>query len=255
MGRIIHGNKNFGYAPINVSEDGVYSFGTPVMLQGMVSSSMEIEQSDTSIYADDKVYCIVKGAKTRSIEVGLRYIDSAYAQYLGFKLNENGMLTDTGNFPNHCLFFETEEEDCETGNSTTTLHYLYNVQGGEPNRDTDTDEEEIEGAELTVEYTALDSQFVVDDDGNYAQYGYITRTEENASVYDTFKTTVLLPTTDMTGGDTPAPTPTYNYVEVTPTGTENPSEEGWYVLEGDDYVLTTDTTVEDGTTYYERVEA
>lgn len=196
MGRIVHGNKNFGYAPILVNE-GTYSFGTPVMLPGMVSSSMEVEQEDTSIYADDKTYCLIKGAKARSIEVNLRYIPSTYAQFLGFKLNDNGMLTDTGIFPNHCLFFESEEEDCDTGVATTTLHYLYNVKGGEPSKETATDEEEVEAQEITISYTAMDSSFVVDDDNEYVQYGYITRTEENAEVYDTFKTTVLLPTTPM----------------------------------------------------------
>lgn len=194
MGRIVHGNKNFGYAPINVSEQGEYSFGTPVMLQGMVSSTMEVEQETTSVYADDKKYCSVKGAKVRSFEGVFRYITKEYAQYLGFKLNANGMLTDTGNFPNHCVFFESEEEDCDTGVSTRTLHYLYNVQGSEPSKETATDEEEVTPQEFTVSYTALESQFVVDDDGEYLQYGYITRTEENATLYDTFKQAVILPT-------------------------------------------------------------
>lgn len=197
MGRIVHGNKNFGYAPINIDDQGNYSFGTPVMMQGMVSSNMEVEQEDTSVYADDKVYCMIKGAKVRSAEVNLRYIPKEYAQYLGFKLNESGMLTDTGIFPNHCIFFESEEEDCDTGLVTTTLHYLYNVKGGEPSKETATDEEEIEAQEITVSYNALDSTFVVDDDGIYVQYGYITRTEENAEIYDTFKTTVLLPNNSL----------------------------------------------------------
>lgn len=192
MGRIIHGNRNFGYAPINVSGN-TYSFGTPVMLNGMVSSSMEIEQEDTSVYADDKTYCMIKGAKVRTCEVVFRYIPEAYAEYLGFKINENGMLTDTGNFPNHCIFFETEEEDCDTGESTTTLHYLYNVKGSEPSKETATDEEEVSAQEITVSYSAMDSSFVQDDDGAYVQYAYITRTSENATTYDTFKTTVLLP--------------------------------------------------------------
>ena len=197
MGRIVHGNKNFGYAPINVNEQGVYSFGTPVMLPGMVSSSMEVEQEDSSIYADDKTYCMVKGAKVRTIEVNLRYISPEYAQFLGFKLNDNGMLTDTGVFPNHCFFFESEEEDCDTGETTTTLHYLYNVKGGEPSKETATDEDEVEAQEITVAYSAMDSAFVVDDDGEYVQYGYVTRTDENATTYDTFRQAVLLPTTQM----------------------------------------------------------
>lgn len=192
MGRIIHGNKNFGYAPINVS-GSTYTFGIPVMLNGMVSSSMEIEQEDTSVYADDKTYCMIKGAKVRTCEVVFRYIPEAYAEYLGFKINENGVLTDTGNFPNHCIFFETEEEDCDTGESTTTLHYLYNVKGSEPSKETSTDEEEVSAQEITVSYSAMDSSFVQDDDGAYVQYAYITRTSENAATYDTFNTAVLLP--------------------------------------------------------------
>lgn len=194
MGKIVHGNKNFGYAPINLVGT-TYSFGTPVMLPGMVSSSMEVEQSNTSIYADDKTYCNVKGAKARSIEAVFRYITSAYAEYLGFHVNANGMVTDTGSFPNHCIFFESEEEDCDTGEHTTTLWYVYNVVGSEPSRETNTDEEEVTPQDITVNYSASDSQFVKDDQNEYCQVGYITRTEANKNVYDTFTTAVLLPTT------------------------------------------------------------
>jgi hypothetical protein len=41
------------------------------------------------------------------------------------------------------------------------------------------------------------------------------------------------------------------YSAVTPEGTENPSEEGWYEKSGDVYSLSEDTTVTDGKTYYE----
>lgn len=44
----------------------------------------------------------------------------------------------------------------------------------------------------------------------------------------------------------------YSYDAVTPVGTENPQEEGWYEYDGSDYVLTTDTTVDVGKTYYEK---
>lgn len=49
--------------------------------------------------------------------------------------------------------------------------------------------------------------------------------------------------------------PTYVYTVVTPAGSENPAEEGWYVLSGDSYRLTSDTTVDTNKTYYERTEA
>ena len=43
----------------------------------------------------------------------------------------------------------------------------------------------------------------------------------------------------------------YGFSAVTPVGTENPSEEGWYEKNGRNYVLTTDTTVDSEKTYYE----
>ena len=42
-----------------------------------------------------------------------------------------------------------------------------------------------------------------------------------------------------------------SYVAVSPVGTENPSNEGWYVLSGNRYVLATDTSVDSNKTYYE----
>ncbi len=46
---------------------------------------------------------------------------------------------------------------------------------------------------------------------------------------------------------------TESFDAVTPVGTENPSEEGWYEFDGTDYILTTDITVDAGKTYYEFV--
>ena len=193
MGKIIYGNKNFGYAPINLSQ-GTYSFGTPVILTGMVSATAEVEENSTNIYADNMVYCVVEGAKTRNLTATLKYITEAYAEFLGFKQQTNGMLVDTGDKPNHCVFFETEEKDCETGDATRTLHYFYNVKASQPSLESSTTEEEIESADLEIEYLALDSQFVVDADGNKVGYGKMTRTEANKNLYDTFTTKVILPT-------------------------------------------------------------
>lgn len=51
---------------------------------------------------------------------------------------------------------------------------------------------------------------------------------------------------------TPSGGTTYSYTAVEPVGSENPSEEGWYVLSGDQYVLTVDTEVDSNKTYYTR---
>lgn len=44
----------------------------------------------------------------------------------------------------------------------------------------------------------------------------------------------------------------FTYTAVTPSSGDDPSEEGWYVLVGDNYRLTTDTAVDSNVTYYER---
>lgn len=46
---------------------------------------------------------------------------------------------------------------------------------------------------------------------------------------------------------------TVTYTAVSPVGTENPSEEGWYVLSGNRYVLSTDQTVDNNKTYYNAI--
>ncbi len=193
MGKIIHGNKSFGFAPILASDD-TYEFGSPVMIAGLVSATIEVEQEDTSVYADDKIFCTIKGAKVRTANVHFRNIPASYAPYLGFVQNANGGFTDTGTFANHCIFFETEEEDCDTGNATTTLHYLYNVRASEPTQESETDQDSVEPAEIEVEYSAQESTFVTDDNNVLCQYFYITRTAENANLYDTFKTAIIQPT-------------------------------------------------------------
>lgn len=53
--------------------------------------------------------------------------------------------------------------------------------------------------------------------------------------------------------DIPVSFSTTSYNVVTPEGTENPKTEGWYIVDDGEYVLTTDETVQSGTTYYEKV--
>lgn len=49
--------------------------------------------------------------------------------------------------------------------------------------------------------------------------------------------------------------PVYTYSQVTPAGTENPSEQGWYEQNAEGtYVATTDSTVTAGKIYYSRTE-
>lgn len=192
MGQIIHGNKNFGFAPITSGETP--AFGTPVMVPGLVSAEIEVDQEDTNIYADDGTFCVAKGAKVRTATVTVRNIPAAYLPYLGFVAQANGGFADTGVFANHCIFFETGGENCETGTTSRRLHFLYSVKASEPTWESSTDEEEVEAAEIEIDYTATESAIAKDANGNAVQYFFIDRTEENATLFDSFTTAVILPT-------------------------------------------------------------
>ena len=53
-----------------------------------------------------------------------------------------------------------------------------------------------------------------------------------------------------TGTENPADKGWYEFTAATPVGTENPSEEGWYELADGKYVLSADTEVDNNKTYY-----
>ena len=198
--KIIYGNDNFGYALINTSEE-TPKFSAPVLMPGMKSSTIEVEEGSTKIYADNTTFAIITGEKVRTCEATITYIPESYfINCLGYKANTNGMLTDTGTKKPHCFFFTTKELDAVTGEETQTLHYVYDVTAKEPNLETSTAEEEIEAADLVISYESKRSDFVIDTDGKLVGYARITRTEENKAWFDTFKTKVLLPTDVVSGG-------------------------------------------------------
>lgn len=76
------------------------------------------------------------------------------------------------------------------------------------------------------------------------------------ALYGTESTDPYLPLPDELIALLNESAPTYTYTAVTPTGTENPSTEGWYERSGSAgsyvYALTTDTTVDNTKTYYSR---
>ena len=88
--------------------------------------------------------------------------------------------------------------------------------------------------------------------------GFVLKTTKNGKGQLTLELTGHVSITDQTtmpmefyveDGDSSV---TYTYTAVDPVGNENPKNEGWYVLYGDVYSKTTDTTVDENKTYYEQ---
>lgn len=187
---IVYGNKGFGFAEIT-SEGS--TFGTPTFIEGMISSNINSETTVSNIYADDVIYATVPGNTSRSAEVSLRHIPTEYAKYLGYVKQPNGMIIDNGQHDAHCIFFVETVMDTVTNKLTEQLTYLYNVTATEGEVSTSTIEDEVEAKELMINYTAKNSSIAVDSSGVQCGYGRIIRTEENAALFDQYKTKVLLP--------------------------------------------------------------
>lgn len=191
---IIYGNRDFHYALIDLTDPLNPVFSTPKPLYGMRGFTMEVEQAVNRVFADDVTFANLRGAKVRTAEATFTYIPDTYAtDCLGFKANASGLITDTGTFENHCIFFTSTVMNADTNEETRALHILYSVQAGEPSKETATQEDETEAGEVTIAYEAKESGFVVDEDGLPTQYAYIVRDTTNATLFDTFKTEVLLP--------------------------------------------------------------
>ena len=82
----------------------------------------------------------------------------------------------------------------------------------------------------------------------------VAKRAKDDEFYTTYETVEITPVFDMANSEVVS---LYAmriddgvYLEQTPSGSENPSEEGWYVLSGGSFILSTDTTVQGGTTYY-----
>jgi hypothetical protein len=188
MERVVHGIAQAGWAPI---EDGV--IGTPSMIPGAKSASVEAETTEKVIYADNIKYFMVSGNTTVTPSLTVLRVPKEYAQYaMGWNLMANGMITDTGIRKAHVLFYVNEVETDE--GPTKELHYFYNVKAGDGTVESATDEDEITEQELEIPLTAIASGIAVDDAGAPVTHASIVRTTENAALFDEFITRVLLPT-------------------------------------------------------------
>lgn len=111
----------------------------------------------------------------------------------------------------------------------------------------------------------IDSTIIAKFSGSVTEYSSAQVAAEYANIYTAGKYTW---TTYETVGISEDPfwpfekVPKFNFIKtpesynnVTPTGSENPSVEGWYELDGSNYVLSVDTAVTTGKTYYKYTPA
>ena len=146
------------------------------------------------------------------------------------------------------------------------IHLVYGGKASPSSRSHSTTNESTEPAELSWEMSTTPVVVNAIDPETKLQFKPTSHLQINSKLIDSAKLTAieeLLYGKDGTAATyaevSPAPTPD-SYDAVTPVGTENPSEEGWFERTGtgtseDPYVytVTEDTAVNDQKTYYEFV--
>ena len=247
--KVFFGLAEAFWAPVTENKDPqtgeiTTTYGSYESMPGFVSISQDPQGSRSVFRADDSDFYVTNPNSGYSGAVKFARFSDSFREYaFGEKRDADG------------IGYETSESGTETkyfafafrfkGDKKNIRHVFYKCSVTRPSIGSETtpegDTPNINGEEVTL--TSVPRS---DPDGLVRSWADpITDTAK----YDSWYSSVMLPSIVS-----PTPTPTYTYTAVEPVGSENPKEEGWYVLSGDNYIPTNDTTVDENKTYYERTE-
>lgn len=145
---IEYGTKSCHIYPI---ESGKHTVGFKQL--GMRGFKRSVEQEDSTLYADDENYIVVPGNKKVTGDMTFYKLNDAMWERLGWELQTNGAIADSGKKSPFGMAFITTEID-SSAVSDPRLIVCPNLLGKEPEREKTTQEDSVEGEELVVTYTA-----------------------------------------------------------------------------------------------------
>lgn len=126
------------------------------------------------------------------------------------------------------------------------IHLVYNCKCSPSQRTRSTTNDSPEAVELGWEVSTTPVKINAIDPETNQPFKATAHIQINSTLVDSAKLEAFKDI--LYGKDGTADT----YSAVTPVGTEDPSEEGWYEKDGDEYIATTDTTVDSEKTYYSK---
>lgn len=224
------GLSNLIYSNLTEASNGSPSYDGAKTLGKAVSANVSISNNSATLYADDVLAESDTSFQTGTITCGVdEDADSTFAPLLGHTITEGVVVkksTDTAPWVGVGRII--------TKMVSGVLYYkaevLFKVKFAEPSQDDTTKGESIEFSTSEIEGTIATLA-----DGRWCtSQTFTTKANALAFIQGLFASGV-----------------TYTYTEVTPVGTENPKNEGWYIKNGTDYILALDTTVVADREYYE----
>lgn len=225
------GLTNLIYSNLTEASNGTPSYDGAKTLGKAVSANVSITNNSATLYADDALAESDTSFQTGTITCGVdEDADATFAPLLGHAITDQGEVTKNASDTAPWVGVGRIVTKMVSGVYFYKAEVLLKVKFGEPSQDDQTKGESIEFSTPEIEGTIATLA-----DGNWCKTKTFT-TKANALAYiqGIFSSGV-----------------TYTYTKVTPVGTENPKEEGWYIKNGTEYILALDTTVVEDREYYE----
>ena len=224
------GLTNLIYSNLTEASNGTPSYDGAKTLGKAVSANVSITNNSATLYADDALAESDTSFQTGTITCGVdEDADATFAPLLGHAITDQGEVTKNATDTAPWVGVGRIVTKMVSGVYFYKAEVLLKVKFGEPSQDDTTKGESIEFSTPEIEGTIATLA-----DGNWCKTKTFT-TKANALAYiqGIFASSV-----------------TYTYTLVTPVGTENPKNEGWYIKNGSDYILALDTTVVADRDYY-----
>ena len=224
------GLSNLIWSKLTEASNGTPSYDGAKSLGKAVSANVSITNNSATLYADNVLAESDTSFQSGTITCGVdEDADATFAPLLGHEITEGVVVkksTDVSPYVGVGRII--------TKMVSGVLYYkaevLFKVKFAEPSQDDTTKGESIEFNTSEIEGTIATLA-----DGKWCtSQTFTTKANALAFIQGLFASGV-----------------TYTYTEVTPVGTENPKNEGWYIKNGTDYILALDTTVVADREYYE----
>lgn len=248
-----------------VQSSGAYPSGVP--WNGLTSFSASPEGGEANdIYADDIKYLSLRSTENFKGTIEAYTYPDEFSECDGSAWVVPGLkIGQQVRKPFGFTFVSTKGNDSLLDNYGYIIHLIWNATAAPSEKQYQTINDSPEAITFSWEIDTIPTEIGTINGVSYkpAAHMEIDSTKVDPTllasfediIYGSANSNAYLPLPAAVIAHFGASVVTYTYTVVEPVGSENPASEGWYVRSGNDFIKATDTTVIDGTVYYERTEA
>lgn len=185
--KVTFGLRNVHIAYFNEEATTQPAWSAPVKVPGAVRWTPEVLGDQSTFYADDTAYFTVTANNGYNGELEMANIsDQVLAEILGWEIDTNGMLVETSDATPKRFAIMGEVQ----GDKRNRRFVYYDCQASRPAKERTTKGETVEP---TTDVLSM-SVSPIEVDGRMIVKGDLELSDTNATVYNSFFTSVYLPT-------------------------------------------------------------